>query len=204
MGTQLHEIAEGSRVILHISNETNNMDMGAVVVKHVNKGITIIQLEFADKRTLIFDNVQVNLEYHPPGDIPIIWHNVKVARFKSDYVLKTLSEGIRHNRRNSFRIPIAKTALLRKAGRSAPYVKIKDLSVSGFSISDRSSELDLRVGEQISVSFEDLGYQLDLDGRVVRIEEREDMTVYGLVICNLCKNLPVYVNTKQVYNRQQK
>lgn len=45
--------------------------------------------------------------------------------------------------------------------------------------------------------FEDIGHILDLAGRVVRVEEREDMTIYGLEICNLCKDLSSYVNIKQ-------
>lgn len=42
-----------------------------------------------------------------------------------------------------------------------------------------------------------------MDGRVVRIEEREDMIIYGMAICNMCKDLSAYVNNKQRRNRKQ-
>ena len=53
------------------------------------------------------------------------------------------------------------------------------------------------MGDEISVYFEDLGHNLNLIGEIVRIEEREDMFVYGLKILNLCKDLSSYINVRQ-------
>ena len=80
-------------------------------------------------------------------------------------------------------------------------VMVRDLSLSGFSVSDRKKELVLHIGDELSVYFDDLGHTLNLIGRVVRIEEHEDVIIYGLEICNLCKNLSSYLSTKQ---RQKK
>ena len=82
-------------------------------------------------------------------------------------------------------------------GRESQYVTIKDVSVSGFAISDRKKELKLSKGNQVTVSFEDLGYRMNLAGKVVRIETREDMIVYGFVITNICNDLSTYINIKQ-------
>ena len=82
-------------------------------------------------------------------------------------------------------------------GREPQYVMVKDISVSGFSISDRQRELKLRKGDQLTISFEDQGFRLELAGRVVRIEEREDMIVYGMTITNICNDLSSYINFKQ-------
>lgn len=86
-------------------------------------------------------------------------------------------------------------------GRGEKTVMIRDVSLSGFSITDRKKDLNLQTGNEVSLHFEDLGHILNLTGTVVRIEEHEDMIIYGFVINNLCKDLPSYVNTKQ---RQRK
>ena len=81
---------------------------------------------------------------------------------------------------------------------------VKDISITGFSITDRKKELNHSPGERLSVSFEDLAYKLDLTGSLVRIEEREEMTIYGFEITNLCKNLSPYISEKQRLSRRQK
>lgn len=106
-------------------------------------------------------------------------------------------EGVRNNRRSSYRISVGKKAWFSMAGRESQYVMIKDISITGFSISDRNKELKLMKGNTLSVSFEDLGYRLDLVGRVVRIENRDDMIVYGMTIINICNDLSTYINIKQ-------
>ena len=78
---------------------------------------------------------------------------------------------------------------------------VRDLSLTGFSISDRKKELALDIGSELSVSFEDLGHVLNLTGRVVRIEEQEDVNIYGFEICNLCKDLSSYLSVKQRQKR---
>ena len=88
------------------------------------------------------------------------------------------------------------------SGRKPQQVMVKDISLSGFSISDSKKELNLAVGDNLSIAFEDWGYQLQLDGRIVRVEEREDMTIYGLTIRNLCKDLSPYINNKQRRNKK--
>ena len=74
---------------------------------------------------------------------------------------------------------------------------MRDISMTGFAITDQRRELDLLPGDEISVHFEDLGHVLDLVGKVVRIQDEEDKIVYGLRIMNLCKDLTSYISTKQ-------
>ena len=119
--------------------------------------------------------------------------------YKHDYILQVFSDGMKYNRRDSFRVGVSVLAEFRKGGRTQQ-VLIRDISVSGFAISDRKNELGLSKGDEVFVKFEDIGHYLDLAGRVVRIEEREDMIIYGLEICNLCKDLSSYVSIKQRRN----
>ena len=202
MSIQFSEIEEQQTIRLHIHNQDNHFALGAFIKKHLNDQLTLIGLDYSGTQTLIFDNVAVDAEYFQSGDVPLMWNNVKVINYKNAYVLQVSSNPIRHNRRNSFRISVAKLAWLKMAGRKPQQIMVKDISLSGFAISDQKKELNLAVGDQLSISFEDWGYQLDLDGRVVRIEEREDMTIYGLTIRNLCKDLSPYINNKQRRNKK--
>ncbi|MBQ9764773.1 MAG: PilZ domain-containing protein [Lachnospiraceae bacterium] len=197
MGLKLTKLVEGEHVSLHVSNKTSNLTLKASVTKPLNENTILVNIEDYDDRRLIFDNVQVDLEYYHENDAPTIWYNVKIASYRNAYIVQTPSEGTRNNRRNSFRVPVATTSQLRVAGRGTQYVMVKDISLSGFAISDRKRELNLEYGEDVFLFFDDLGYVLELQGRVTRIEVRDDMIIYGFAICNLCNDLSAYVNAKQ-------
>ena len=197
MSIRFSEIEELANIRLLIHKGDSHFVLGAMVKKHLTDQFTLVTLDFSGEQTLVFDNVTVDVEYFQPGDVPLVWKNVKVVSQKNMYVLQVTGAPSRNNRRDSFRMSVAKMALMRKGGARPTQVMVKEVSLSGFSISDSKKELNLEVGDQISVFFEDWGYQLNLDGRVVRAEEREDMTIYGLSIRNLCKDLSLYINDKQ-------
>lgn len=197
MSIRFSEIEEQANIRLLIHKGDSHFVLGAMVKKHLTDQFTLVTLDFSGEQTLVFDNVTVDVEYFQPGDVPLVWKNIKVISQKNMYVLQVTGVPSRNNRRDSFRLSVAKMALMRKAGARPTQVMVKEVSLSGFSISDSKKELNLEVGDQISVFFEDWGYQLNLDGRVVRTEEREDMTIYGLSIRNLCKDLSLYINDKQ-------
>ena len=204
MGYNFTEIEEGASITLLASNDTGSLELKGMLKKHVRPNLALINVYHsgADNKRLNFSNVQLDMEFCPDNEVPYIWRNARIANVKSEYVLQVEGEGIRHNRRNSFRVSVAQTALMRMVGRSSVRVMMKDISVTGFAISDSTKELGLKIGDKLSVSFEDLGHKLDLDGTVVRIEPREDMNIYGLQITNLCKDLSSYVTTKQRRNRK--
>ena len=203
MGVKFSEIEEQQRIILHIHSEDKQLDLDAIIQKHIKDNLAAISINYSGTQQLVFDNVKIDVEYSPDNDIPYIWHNAKVVNYKGNYVMQLTSDGVRNNRRNSFRVSVSKMAWFKMTGRDTQQVMIKDISLSGFSISDRKRELGLTIGDQLSISFEDWGHKIDLDGRVVRIEEREDMIIYGMAICNMCKDLSEYVNNKQRRNRKQ-
>ena len=199
MGIKLSELEEGSKITLNISNaeKNKNMKMNAVIKKQVRSDLAFITLDYDSSRKLVFDNVQIDMEYCQDENVPIVWHDVKIVSYKSEYAMQVVSEGVRHNRRNCFRVGVGLLARVRMPGDGPQQVMIRDISLSGFSITDRKKELNLGVGSEISVYFEDLGHCLNLLGRVVRIEEHEEMNIFGLEIGNLCKDLSSYVSLKQ-------
>ncbi len=201
MGVKFSEIEEEQRIVLHIRNLTKHVSLGAIVKKHLHDNLSLIILDYAGTEPLIFNNVKIDVEYCQKAGVPLIWHNAKIATYKNAYVLQVVSEGVRNNRRNSFRVAIAQPAWAQLPGQGIHPVLLKDLSLSGFSITDRKKELDLAVGDKISMAFEDWGYEIDLDGRVVRVQEDDNMTIYGFAICNLCNDLSPYITLKQRRNR---
>lgn len=201
MGIKLSELEVESVITLQISNGSGTIPLKAAIKRIVKEDIAIISLDYDGNSRLVFDNVKINVEYNQDDDVPIIWRNVKVVSYKSDYILQVFSEGAKHNRRGCFRVPVATMARLSMVGKGVEQVMIRDISLSGFSITDRKKELNLSTGDELAVFFEDRGHILDLAGRVVRIEEHEDMIIYGLEICNLCKDLSSYISIRQRQKR---
>lgn len=197
MGIKLSELEENTRIVFHIHHGEQQMDLGGSLKKHLQENFALITLDYKGSQRLVFENVTIDMEYPQENGVPLIWRNVKIINHQLAYVMQVTSDGIRNNRRNSFRVSVGKQGWFSMPGRESRYVTIKDVSVSGFGITDRKKELKLMKGNQLSVSFEDLGYRMDLVGKVVRIEEREDMIVYGMVITNICNDLSTYINIKQ-------
>ena len=200
---KLSELGEGSKLALRIIAKDQKMQLNAVLKKHIRDDIALITLMCDTSRKLSFDNVRTDMEYCPEGEVPLIWYSVKVVNYKDeDYAVQVFSEGTKHNRRGSFRVGVSSPARVKNATPGTPReVMIRDVSLTGFSISDRKGELSLKSGDTISVFLEDFGHILDLTGHVVRTEEQEGVKIYGLEICNVCKDLPSYINKKQRQKR---
>ena len=197
MGIKLSEIEEGSPITLQIYNSENKMQMEAVLKQHVREDIALITLEYDTTRRLNFDNVRVDMEYCYDDGVPIIWRNVRIVNYRTDYAMQVSCDGSRHNRRGCFRVSVATSATLSMSGRTPQQITVRDISLSGFSISDRKKELKLNLGDKLAINFEDMGHYLDLKGKVVRIQEEEDMIIYGLETYNLCKDLSSYISLRQ-------
>lgn len=199
MGHLLSEITEGERFVLHISNEGHSLDLYGIVKKHLKENIALITI--LHNQHLTFENVHIDIEAMGEESIPIIWRNVKVVNYKTDYIMQAPTDGVKHNRRGCFRVAVAVVAQMKMGGNGAKHVMVRDISLSGFALADRKKELELSQGTLISIYFEDIGCIIDLTGKLVRIEEREDMVIYGFQTVNLCRDLSNYLNLKQRRNR---
>ncbi len=199
MGHLLSEIAEGERFVLHISNEGHSLDLYGIIKKHLKENIALISI--LHNQRLNFENVHVDAEAMGEDNIPIMWRNVKIVSYKENYIMQAPTDGAKHNRRGCFRVAVAIVAQMKMGGNGARHVMVKDISLSGFAIADRKKELELSKGTLLSIYFDDLGCTIDLTGKLVRIEEREEMTIYGFQTVNLCHDLSNYLNLKQRRNR---
>ena len=197
MAHKFEELKEGSPIVLSISANDKHMELGAVVTKHLGQNLTLISLNYEGSKRLIFDNVQVDVLFCATDSSPILWHHARVINHKNSYILQVTSSGMRSNRRNSFRVSVATLGWMTQPGIPPRQVMVKDVSMTGFAITDRKKELKLTKGERISISFDDLYFSLVLEGKLVRIEEHEHYIIYGFVILSVCNDLPIYINHKQ-------
>lgn len=202
LGVKLEELEDGSRLTLHIITQNNHMDLGATIKKHLDANIVLIDLEYSGPKRLVFDKVLVNVEYFRENDLPVVWHNATVINYKDEYVLRVHSEGVRNNRRGAYRVAVAQMASCHIEGQGTKQVMIKDISISGFAITDRKKELGFSIGDKVTISFEDWGHKIRLAGRMVRVEPREDMIIYGFQICSQCNDLQSYINSRQRRNKK--
>lgn len=202
MKVEFPTIEEGSRLILHVTNGANNLDMDAVLVRHIKDYIALIKIENIDGHVLKFDNVVIHMIYANEEGLPYIWLNCNIAYYQGQYLLQVPSDGgRRHNRRSSFRVGVSKSARMRIASHGEVDVLVRDISLSGFSITDRRKELNLSKGTSALLRFEDMGQQIEIEGNVVRIEEDEGYVIYGFAITKSCRDLSTYVTIKQRKHR---
>lgn len=202
MKQEFSQIEVGSRILLNLSSGNKSMEMGASIIKHLKDNIALITLDTNSGQILKFDNISITVIYTNKDGIPYIWMNSTIVYYQGQYLLQVKADGgRRHNRRNSFRVGVSHYAKLRMAGRGEMEVVVRDVSLTGFSLTDRKKELGLSQGTHVLLRFEDAGHQLEIEGNVVRIEETEDYIIYGFVITKSCRDLSSYVNLKQRQKR---
>ena len=202
MRQEFNEIEVGSRILLNLSNGNKTLEMGATIARHLKDNIALISLDNSSGQILKFDNVVINVVYTNAEGIPYIWMNSTVVYYQGQYLLQVKADGgRRHNRRSSFRVGVSHYAKLRITGHGEVEVVVRDVSLTGFSITDRKKELGLSQGTHVLLRYEDIGHELELEGNVVRIEETEEYTIYGFVITKSCRDLSSYVNLKQRQKR---
>lgn len=199
---EFSEIEVGSRILLNLSNGNKSLEMGATIARHLKDNIALISLDNSSGQVLKFDNVSINVIYTNAEGIPYIWLNSTIVYYQGQYLLQVKGDGgRRHNRRNSFRVGVSHYAKLRVTGRGEEEVVVRDVSLTGFSITDRKKELNLTQGTHALLRYEDIGHELEIEGNVVRIEETEEFIIYGFVITRSCRDLSSYVNLKQRQKR---
>lgn len=202
MKIEFSEIESGSRLLLNLSSGNKSMEMGAVLVRHLKDNIALITLDNSSGQILKFDNIVINVVYTNDEGIPYIWLNSTIVFYQGQYLLQVKADGgRRHNRRNSFRVGVSHYAKLRVSGHGEVEVVVRDISLTGFSITDRKKSLNLASGTRATLRYEDIGHELELEGNVVRIEETDEYIIYGFVITKSCRDLSSYVNMKQRQKR---
>lgn len=202
MKQEFSEIEAGSRILLNLSNGTKSMEMGAAIIRHLKSNIALITLDNSSGQVLKFDNISISVVYTNNEGIPYIWTNSTIVYYQGQYLLQVRADGgHRHNRRNSFRVGVSHHARLRVPGDGEYDIMVRDVSLTGFSVTDRMGLLDLSIGTSAILRYEDIGHELELEGNLVRIVEEENCRIFGFVITRSCRDLSSYVNMKQRQKR---
>ena len=191
------EIPEGSPIALMLHNGSIHMRMDADIVSFVREDIAIITLHTSITQILKFDNIDIEVLFTTRDGIPYQWRKAKIVYFKGNYVLQVKGDGARYNRRCTYRVGVSRSAQLQTNDGREYRVMVKDVSLTGFSVTDRSGDVVLFEGDGATLVYEDLGHELDLLGTVVRIIEKDGYKTYGFSILRSCKDLPSYIAMKQ-------
>lgn len=187
-----------SQIILCIHSDKTKTDfrIEAKIVKYLDKTTAVIQLLGKDNFPLSFEAVRINLEYKMKNSAPFFWNHAKLIRYKGSYILRVpLSKGVKINRRSSYRVPIGVFSRTNHA--ALPSAIVRDISHSGFALSSSKKEGSLDIGDVLSASFSDQGFNIQLTGRLVRTEERDGLYIYGFYFTAPCPDLDQYIALKQ-------
>ena len=202
MSYRFQEIEVNSPIVLIIHIGEKRMEIGAVIQKHLAQNLTLVTLDYAGDKRLNFDNVQVDVQHQAGDGVPILWHQARVIFYKDSYLIQINTPGARSNRRNSYRVSVGSQGWLNMVGKKPVQTIIKDVSMTGFAVTDRKKELHLLSGDRVSITFEDITFKINLEGKVVRIEKHDDYVVYGFAILSICNDLTTYITMKQRRNRK--
>lgn len=198
MKKEFKEIEAGSRLLLNLSSGNKTMEMTATLVRHLKDNIALITLDTTTNQVYKFDNISISIVYTNSEGIPYIWTNSTIVFYQGQYLLQVKADGGQpHMRRNCYRVGVSQYAKLQVPEHGTLDVIVRDVSLTGFSITNRQKSLPLENGTRGILYYEDAGHVLNLEGNVVRIEETEYYTIYGFVITKSCKELSTYVNMKQ-------
>lgn len=202
MKQEFSEIEVGSRILLTLSSGNKSMEMSASIIRHLKDNIALISLDNTSGQILKFDNISISVVYTNSEGIPYIWMNSTIVYYQGQYLLQVRADGgRRHNRRNSFRVGVSHHARLRVPGDGEYDIIVRDVSLTGFSVTDRMGLLNLKTGTRVILRYEDIGHELELEGNLVRIVEEDSYIIYGFVITKSCRDLSSYVNMKQRQKR---
>lgn len=190
------DIEDGSPIILMLHNGSVHMKLDATVINLIRDDIAIITLETSVTQVLRFDNIAIEVVYVSDEGTPYMWKKAKIVHFKNNYILEVKGDGVRYNRRYTYRVNVGRLAQIRTAEDEEYRITVKDVSLTGFSLSDKKNELHLAIDDGVSIYFEDINHTIDLYGTVKRIEKKDDYYIYGLHIKRSCRDLPSYITTK--------
>lgn len=190
------DIVDGSPIILMLHNGSVHMKLDATVINLIREDIAIITLETSVTQVLRFDNIEINVIYVSEEGTPYMWKKAKIVHFKNNYILEVKGDGVRYNRRYTYRVNVNRLAQVRTTEDEDLRMHVKDVSLTGFSLADKKNELHLEIDDGASIYFEDMNHVIDLYGTVMRIEKRDDYFIYGFRIKRSCRDLPSYITAK--------
>lgn len=197
MGLDLKDIEDEQLLRLSIKIGEKNADIQATKQQSIRSNTIAVSLDIPKEKVFNFTNVHVDAFYNTEDSAPIKWAGVKIQYVKGLYVIMAAKDGIPVNRRETFRIGVACIGTLQANGHGDK-ITVKDVSMTGFAVTDRGNKLQLAVGDMAVLTFTDIGFEMAMKGQMVRTETvDETTTVYGFQLKNMPKDLSTYISMKQ-------
>lgn len=200
---KINEVEQNSDLQICVEINKKKATFEAKKDKPLKDGITVVQISLPTEKRISFRDCRIEVFYNTDS-MPIKWKRCSIQCINNNYVLFAPFEGVKVNRREAFRVGLAVEASLSSSSYTKKRVIVKDVSLTGFGITDRMSEIKLAVGDQVTVRFVDRGYDFALIGDVVRVEQRDGSTIYGCTIKNMPRNLSEYISVKQRGQRNKR
>ena len=197
MKYQFSTIRAGEPIALMLYNGSVHMRMDATIRQMLRDDIAAITLDIPTKQILRFDNIDIDVIYYARNGLPYLWRRSRIVYFKGRYILQVKGEGMRFNRRCTYRVGVSQAARLITSDGTEQATTVRDVSLTGFSITDNSSEVLFKEKDKARLVFEDLGHEIVLTGSVIRIERRGTRTVYGFTLISSSRDLPSYIAFKE-------
>lgn len=150
-------------------------------------------------RTISFKNVEAHLILCRPDTKPIIWKDIQVPASKGEeYVIKCDSEGVPHQRRNSYRLSLCVECSMDLPTHRDVRLTIKDVSSTGFSFFiPKTKDINILGRAAVTAYLVDSGMSIKLQGVVLRQCDCELGTTYGCKMFVEPSGLQHYIAIKQ-------
>lgn len=144
-----------------------------------------------------------------PGEVPNYWPSVSVTREMLDgntfHCIRTDAPGVRHNRRNAFRVFVGEEAnVTPEKGVEIEKVTVRDISATGVGFMTLPADKPkFALGDTIRLRYMDneQRFSVDVTARVVRTELTDKGCVHGCAFTKLYPSVDRYVANKQLKNR---
>lgn len=171
----------------------------------LNRGILTNEMTTDDGNPINFESDKVCSDVYliREGECPIIWKNAMIKRFtihgERIHAIASKLEGIKFNRRGSFRISVGARGIARLGvSRTTADVIVKDISLSGFAIIIEP-KYEVRQFDYMRVTFDDYGYRINVTGVCIRHQPLPDgRIIYACTIDAKNPDLEDYIAAKQL------
>ena len=189
----LTDLTEGSSVTVSSRTNGNTVEFNGTVVK-VYDSFICLDIPKVDGKILSFKGVNTDVLAAVEEGALYKFSDCSIAYLKGYYVVKCTREGRKINRRKSFRVGVSIIGSMYRLGVDPVNVYVRDISETGFSI---TTDKELEINEEICVRYDDLGYKIVLNGKIVRMVEQDWKNVYGLQQTKENAGLNTYIANKQ-------
>ncbi len=209
----IDEIVPGAKLTLITMLGTERFEFESIAQEsYPKKHLILADVVRKDEKVISFHakGLMVNLLTQPENDAPQLFKNVTITLVKKPdntvcYSITSLAQSKVYNRREAFRCYVGTgTTVQCGTNKSAKDAILKDVSVTGFSVSCIADETNFHENQVLHVvlndHLEESGeyFNFHLYGIIVRIEELENgRIVYGCRLNQKINGLDSYIVKKE-------